>query len=64
MYMRMAVVVVIICCSFILETRPGIAATCGWLGVAVSPMTRAFADSLGMADRDLRAARTRRSSRP
>jgi serine protease Do len=27
----------------------GAAADCGWIGVAVSPMTAAFADSLGMA---------------
>ncbi len=26
------------------------AAVCGWIGVQVSPMTRAFADSLGMAE--------------
>jgi serine protease Do len=26
------------------------AAACGWIGVGVSPMTRAFADSLGMAE--------------
>jgi serine protease Do len=25
-------------------------AVCGWIGVQVSPMTRAFADSLGMAE--------------
>jgi serine protease Do len=25
-------------------------AVCGWIGVRVSPMTRAFADSLGMAE--------------
>jgi serine protease Do len=25
-------------------------AACGWIGVRVSPMTRAFADSLGMAE--------------
>jgi S1-C subfamily serine protease len=25
-------------------------AVCGWIGVGVSPMTRAFADSLGMAE--------------
>jgi membrane-associated protease RseP (regulator of RpoE activity) len=27
-----------------------LAAACGWIGVQVSPMTRAFADSLGMAE--------------
>ncbi len=27
-----------------------VAAGCGWIGVQVSPMTRAFADSLGMAE--------------
>jgi membrane-associated protease RseP (regulator of RpoE activity) len=58
MYVRMAIVAVVLSCGFIPETRPGIAAPrnalvgaqCGWLGVAVSPMTRAFADSLGMAE--------------
>jgi S1-C subfamily serine protease len=27
-----------------------VSAVCGWIGVQVSPMTRAFADSLGMAE--------------
>jgi serine protease Do len=27
-----------------------VSAGCGWIGVQVSPMTRAFADSLGMAE--------------
>jgi S1-C subfamily serine protease len=56
----MAVVAAVLSCGLVPsgETRPGMPATplaqvgapCGWLGVAVSPMTRAFAHSLGMAE--------------
>jgi serine protease Do len=58
--MRIAIGAIILICSFSLpgQTRPGGPAVrlaqasgeCGWIGVAVTPMTRAFADSLGMAE--------------
>src|SRR5271169_5441138 len=58
--MRIAIGAIILICGFSLpgQTRPGGPAVwlaqgsdaCGWIGVAVSPMTRAFADSLGMAE--------------
>jgi serine protease Do len=58
--MRIAIGVIVLICGFALpgETRPGAPAVrlaqasdvCGWIGVAVTPMTRAFADSLGMAE--------------
>jgi serine protease Do len=58
--MRIAIGALILICSFSLpgQTRPGEPAVrlaqgsdaCGWIGVGVSPMTRAFADSLGMAE--------------
>ena len=58
--MRIAIATIVLICSFALsgQMRPGAAAVrlaqgsdgCGWIGVAVSPMTRAFAESLGMAE--------------
>jgi S1-C subfamily serine protease len=58
--MRIAIAAIVLICSFALsgQTRPGATAVrlaqgsdaCGWIGVAVSPMTRAFAESLGMAE--------------
>jgi S1-C subfamily serine protease len=58
--MRIAVGAVVLICGLV---PPGLAqpsgpmarhgqvsAVCGWIGVQVSPMTRAFADSLGMAE--------------
>jgi serine protease Do len=58
--MRIAIGAIILICCFSLpgQTRPAGPAVriaqasdaCGWIGVAVTPMTRAFADSLGMAE--------------
>jgi serine protease Do len=60
MYVRLAIVSTVLSFIFVLpgEARSGMPAIrhaqvgvpCGWIGVAVSPMTRAFADSLGMAE--------------
>jgi serine protease Do len=60
MYVRLAIVSTVLSCIFSPagEARSGLPAirqaqvgvSCGWIGVAVSPMTRAFADSLGMAE--------------
>jgi S1-C subfamily serine protease len=32
------------------QTENGVEAVCGWIGVQVSPMTRPFAESLGMTE--------------
>src|SRR5271154_3934953 len=58
--MRIAVGAVVLICGFIPpgQTQPSgptvrhaqAPVACGWIGVQVSPMTRAFADSLGMAE--------------
>ena len=59
--MRIAIGAVMLLCGFIPagESRADMPmvqharqgdAVCGWIGVRVSPMTRAFADSLGMAE--------------
>ncbi len=59
--MRIAICTAVLICGFVLpgQTRPGgpIARHvqqgplfCGWIGVQVSPMIRAFADSLGMVE--------------
>jgi serine protease Do len=58
--MRIAIGAIVLICGFSLpgETRPGApgvlraqgSEACGWIGVAVSPMTPAFAESLGMAE--------------
>ncbi len=53
---RLAAAAVAVLCGFAVsgEARPALRAQgldpCGWIGVAVSPMTTAFADSLGMAE--------------
>jgi len=58
---RIAIYTTVLVCAFVLpdQTRPmgAIAqhkqqapAFCGWIGVRVSPMTTAFADSLGMVE--------------
>jgi len=57
--MRIAICATILICCFVLsgQAQPsdstaqhgrGAPVFCGWIGVSVSPMTRAFADSLGM----------------
>ncbi len=59
--MRIAICTAVLICALVLpgQTRPGgpIAQhvqhgplLCAWIGVQVSPMTRAFADSLGMVE--------------
>ncbi len=58
--MRIAIGATILICGFALagQTLPAAPAVqlaqasdaCGWIGVAVTPMTRAFAESLGMAE--------------
>jgi serine protease Do len=59
--MRIAIGAMVLICGFVPAgpTRAGTPAVqhaqrgdavCGWIGVQVSPMTRAFADSLGMAE--------------
>jgi serine protease Do len=57
MYVRLAVVATVLCGIFIASGKalPAIrqaqvGVPCGWIGVAVSPITPAFADSLGMAE--------------
>jgi S1-C subfamily serine protease len=61
MGMRVAIGAIMLFCGFVPadQTRAGTprvqharqgGASCGWIGVRVSPMTRAFADSLGMAE--------------
>jgi membrane-associated protease RseP (regulator of RpoE activity) len=61
MGMRVAIGAIMLFCGFVPadQTRVGTpggrharqgGAACGWIGVRVSPMTRAFADSLGMAE--------------
>jgi hypothetical protein len=61
MYMRIAISAIVLICGFVLsgQTQPGGPTVqdtqqgppwCGWIGVQVSPMTPAFADSLGMAE--------------
>jgi serine protease Do len=58
---RIAICATVLICGFVLlgQTRPTSAIAqheqrrpvfCGWIGVQVSPMTRAFADSLGMVE--------------
>jgi len=58
---RIAICATILICGFVLpgQMRQGVAVAqrqqqgpveCGWIGVAVSPMTAAFAASLGMAE--------------
>ena len=59
--MRIAICTTVLICGFVLpaQTRPSgpvaqhvqqVPVYCGWIGVQVSPMTRAFADSLGMVE--------------
>jgi serine protease Do len=56
--MRIAIPILLICCSALsgeaLSRAPAVHAQgsdpCGWIGIAVSPMTPAFANSLGMAE--------------
>ena len=59
--MRIAIYTIVLICGFVLpgQTRPASPLAqheqrgpvfCGWIGVHVSPMTRAFADSLGMVE--------------
>ena len=59
--MRVAVWTTVLICGFVLpgQTRPldtthhrkqHSPAFCGWIGVQVNPVTRAFADSLGMVE--------------
>ena len=58
--MRIAIGAIVLICGFSLPGQaPPVAPAvqlaqasddCGWIGVAVTPMTRAFADSLGMAE--------------
>jgi len=59
MRMRIAIGAMMMLCGFVPagQARVGTVqharqgdAVCGWIGVRVSPMTRAFADSLGMAE--------------
>jgi len=60
MYIRIAISAVVLVCGFAFQgqTQPSGPVVehaqsidpCGWIGVGVSPMTRAFADSLGMAE--------------
>jgi membrane-associated protease RseP (regulator of RpoE activity) len=60
MYTRIAISAAVLICGFALQgqTQPSGPTVehaqgidpCGWIGVGVSPMTRAFADSLGMAE--------------
>jgi S1-C subfamily serine protease len=60
MYMRIAISAAVLICGFALQgqTRPSGPVVehaqgidpCGWIGVGVRPMTRAFAESLGMAE--------------
>jgi serine protease Do len=58
---RIAICTTVLICGFVLpaQTRPSgpvaqhvqqVPVYCGWIGVQVSPMTRAFADSLGMVE--------------
>ena len=59
--MRIAICSTILICGFAVsgQAQPSASITqhgrgapvfCGWIGVSVSPMTRAFADSLGMVE--------------
>ena len=59
--MRIAICATVLICGFVLsgQAQPSTSIAqhgqggpvfCGWIGVSVSPMTRAFADSLGMVE--------------
>jgi C-terminal processing protease CtpA/Prc len=60
-FVRIAIYASVLICAFVLpgQTRPSgpivqhkqqAPVFCGWIGVRLSPMTRAFADSLGMVE--------------
>ena len=59
--MRIAICTIVLICGYVLPGQARLSAPlthqvqkgpvfCGWIGVRVSPMTRAFADSLGMVE--------------
>jgi S1-C subfamily serine protease len=53
--MRIVISATALICGFALASTPAVGLAqgsdaCGWIGVQVTPMTQAFADSLGMAE--------------